>query len=108
MLNRMLLIAPLKPFQMQVLTWIVHAPLQHSEGISCKCMNFISQSLSAIQSEMPQTRLPLAISRYLLWGLFKTVAETQIMSDCVFPPIWSCKEKGEMLSRKTDEKQGKK
>ncbi len=51
---------------------------------------------------MPQTRLPLAISRHLLRGLFKTVAETQVMADCVFPPIWSCEEKWEVLSRKTE------
>ncbi len=54
---------------------------------------------------MPQTRLPLAISRHLLRGLFKAVAETQVMADCVFPPIWSCEEKGEVLSRKTERKQ---
>ncbi len=98
----LLLTSPLSQFQ--VLTWIVHAPLQHSEGISRKHVSFISQSLSAIQGEMPQTRLPLAVSRHLLRGLFKTVAETQIMADCVFPPIWSCKEKGEVLSRKTERK----
>lgn len=93
-------------FQRSTLTWIVHAPLQHSEGISCECVDLVSQSLPAVQREMPQTRLPLAISRHLLRGLFKTVAETQIMSDCVFPPVRSRDEKGEVLSRKTVKENG--
>lgn len=73
--------------QCEYLTWVIHAPLQHSERVFRERVDFVPQSSPTIQCQVPQARLPLPIATHLLRCLSEAVAETQIVADGVFPAI---------------------
>lgn len=80
-----------------------HAPLQLLEGFSGQCADLVLQPAVAVQSQVPKTRLPLAISVQLVAGFAEAVVEAQVVSDGVLPAIWSCLKEGEVLSGKGQE-----
>lgn len=61
-------------------------------------MDFIPQPPAPFQSQVPQTGLPLPLAAYLLWGLTKAVAETQVVANSVLPAVRGCLEEWEVLS----------
>lgn len=61
-------------------------------------MDLVPQSPVPIQGEVPQARLPLALTANLLGGLPEAAAETQVVSNGVFPAIWGSLEEWEVLS----------
>lgn len=77
-------------YQDEDLTWVVHAPLQHSEGVCSERVDFISQSSPTVQRQVPQAGLPLPVAGHLLRRLSEAVAETQVVADGVFPAIGRC------------------
>lgn len=79
------------------LTWVVHAPLQHSEGVCCECVDFVPQSSPTVQRQVPQAGLPLPIAGHLLRRLPEAVAETQVVTDGVFPAFGCRYEEREVL-----------
>lgn len=74
-------------YQHKYLTWVVHAPLQHSDRVCCKCVDLIPQSSPTIQCQVPQAGLPLPVTSHLLRRLSEAVAETQVVANGVFPAI---------------------
>lgn len=77
-----------------------HAPLQLLQGFSCQRADLVLQPVVAVQSQVPETRLPLAVSAQLVAGFAEAVVEAQVVSDGVLPAIWSRLEEGEVLSGK--------
>lgn len=79
-------------------TWAGHAPLQLLEGFSRQHADFILQPAVAVQSQVPETRLPLAVPAKLVAGFAEAVVEAQVVSDGVLPAVWSRLKEGEVLS----------
>lgn len=63
-------------------------------------MELVLQPPVAVQSQVPETRLPLPVSAQLVAGLTKAAVEAQIVSDGVLPAVWSCLKEGKMFSKK--------
>lgn len=82
------------------LTRVVHAPLQHPEGVSGPVVDLVPQPPTAVQGQMPQARFPLALATHLVRSFVEVVTETQVVADGVLPAIRSRLEEWEVLSVK--------
>lgn len=79
-------------------TWAGHAPLQLLQGFCRQGADLVLEPPLAVQSQVPKTRLPLAVSAQLVAGFAEAVVEAQVVPDGVLPAIWSCLKEGEVLS----------
>lgn len=79
------------------LTWVGHALLQLPECFSRQRADLVPESALAVQRQVPETRLPLAVSAQLVAGFAEAAVEAQVVSDAVLPAVGSRLEEREVL-----------
>ena len=76
-----------------------HGLLQLLVYVARHSLDFVSEPLTAIQGQLPQARLSLAIFALLVVrSLAEAIAETQVVTYGVLPAVRSCLEEREMFS----------
>ena len=74
-----------------------HATLQLLKGLPSQGADLVPESVSAVQCEVPQARLPLALSAQLVGGLAEAAAEAQVVANGVLPAVGGCLEEWKVL-----------
>lgn len=82
------------------LTWAGHAPLQVPQRLPGQRSDLVPEPPLAVQRQVPETRLPLAVPALQVAGLAEAAVEAKVVTDAVLPAVRGRLEEGEVLSRR--------
>lgn len=80
------------------LTWAGHAPLQVPQRLPGQCTELVPEPPLAVQRQVPEARLPLAVPALQVAGLAEAAVEAKVVTDAVLPAVRGRLEEGEVLS----------